>query len=177
MQSHGGWPSCRRLSQCNHGKNMIDTETPSNEAAPPYNRQHSRFWRRVRKRGENDCWLWTGATKGRSQDAQYGCLFSGKRTRAGNPLPVPAHRVSYELHVGPVPDGLHLDHLCRVSRCVNPDHLEPVTLRENLLRGADARRRDHCPHGHPYDEENTYVHRGHRYCRTCNRISHRIKEA
>jgi len=137
-----------------------------------------RFWAKVQLPADlADCWLWTGATKGRSQDAQYGCIFSGKRTRAGNPLPVPAHRVSYELHVGPVPDGLHLDHLCRVSRCVNPAHLEPVTLRENLLRGALARRQDHCPHGHPWDEANTYTYRsGARYCRTCNRISHRRKE-
>lgn len=68
------------------------------------------------------CWLWTGSIN----NAGYGRISVNNR-------PKYAHRVMYELVVGPIPDGLHLDHLCRVRHCVNPDHLEPVTNRENTL--------------------------------------------
>jgi hypothetical protein len=86
-----------------------------------------------------------------------------------------AHRWSYEYHVGPIPDGLHLDHLCRNRRCVNPDHLEPVTISENLLRGIGVGQsnttKTHCPAGHSYTEDNTYYapSRLNRMCRTCRR--------
>lgn len=87
-----------------------------------------------------------------------------------------AHRFSYELHIGPIPDGLVLDHLCRNPCCVNPSHLEPVTTAENLRRGDVARSafskplRAHCPQGHPYDEHNTYWRPdGGRDCRECMR--------
>lgn len=80
------------------------------------------------------------------------------------------HRIAYELLVGPIPDGLQLDHLCRVRNCVNPDHLEPVTGQENMRRGYFGTK-THCPNGHAYDEANTYIFsntRGrHRQCRTC----------
>lgn len=83
------------------------------------------------------------------------------------------HRVSYAAFVGPVPDGLVLDHLCRVRACVNPDHMEPVTTRENLVRGHTRTARQvaatHCPQGHAYDEANTYWRRDRlgRMCRLC----------
>lgn len=88
-----------------------------------------------------------------------------------------AHRVAHELLIGPIPNGLHVDHLCRVRHCVNPDHLEAVTQRENNLRipglGENlillARAKTHCPQGHEYTEENTYWYRGHRRCLTCKR--------
>ncbi len=85
-----------------------------------------------------------------------------------------AHRFAYELLVGPIPDGLVIDHLCRVRHCVNPAHMEPVTRWENTLRGgsfsAVAARQTHCVNGHPFDEENTHVdRRGFRRCRACNR--------
>ena len=86
-----------------------------------------------------------------------------------------AHRWSYEYHVGPIPDGLQLDHLCRNRACVNPDHLEPVSQRENLLRGVGATamnaRKTHCPEGHRYAGPNLYVNptTGSRLCRTCRR--------
>ncbi|MDQ1426633.1 MAG: hypothetical protein QOK39_109 [Acidimicrobiaceae bacterium] len=90
------------------------------------------------------------------------------------------HRWSYEQLVGPIPDGLVLDHLCRVTACVNPAHLEPVTLAENFRRcdndpGRAQRSKTHCPRHHPYDEGNTYFYvskrtgRVARTCRTCNR--------
>lgn len=92
-----------------------------------------------------------------------------------------AHRVTYEALVAEIPEGLVIDHLCRNKSCVNPAHLEPVTQRENLRRAdawgaaASARRaRTHCPQGHPYDAENTYVTpSGSRDCRACRRAASR----
>lgn len=98
----------------------------------------------------------------------YGTFHSG-----GPRGSVVAHRWSYEYHVGPIPDGLYLDHLCRNRLCVNPDHLEPVTQRENLMRSdspaALAARRTHCPQGHPYAGDNAFLDQGKRKCRTCVR--------
>lgn len=120
-----------------------------------------KFWGRVIATGV--CWYWSGHLK---RDG-YGLAYDGIKTRQ-------AHRMAYELLIGPIPDGLVLDHLCRVKRCVNPDHLEPVTNAENIRRGQLAMGRGvgatHCPQGHAYDDENTYTDRnGYRYCRTCQR--------
>ena len=78
-----------------------------------------------------------------------------------------AHRVAYELLVEEVPADLQIDHLCRVRYCVNPDHLEPVAPRENIVRSKSLI--VECPQGHPYDDENTGLHKGRRYCIECNR--------
>jgi len=93
-----------------------------------------------------------------------------------------AHRVLYEWTVGPVPAGLELDHLCRVRRCVRPSHLEPVSRRENLLRGvtipAAHVAKTHCPAGHPYVGANLELRpRGYRVCRTCHRERSRRRAA
>ena len=106
------------------------------------------------------CWEWTGSLTG----AGYGKVLTFRSVRV-------AHRVLYELLVGPVPDGRELDHLCRNRRCVRPDHLEPVTHLENVRRSAGNGSKSGCPSGHPYTPENTYiyVYQGgpHRYCKPC----------
>ena len=130
-----------------------------------------RFWSKVDKTG--DCWLWTAG----KSDQGYGTFHIGSRTAASR-RPVGAHRVAYQLLVGPIPEGFHIDHLCRVRHCVNPAHLEPVTCRVNLLRGetipADNAAKTHCVHGHPFNAVNTYVTPdGRRQCRTCLGERHR----
>lgn len=120
-----------------------------------------RFWAKVRK--TSTCWLWTG----KLNQGGYGILkVQGKQTRA--------HRYAYELLVGPIPEGLTIDHKCRVRRCVWPAHLEPVTRTENVRRGdgitARLQRRTHCKNGHPFNDHNTRWRadgRG-RVCRTCS---------
>lgn len=130
------------------------------------------FWLRVDKHGPvptfrpdlGPCWIWTG----RRQEEGYGRFGVRELTPSGTKL---AHRAAYELTVGPIPDGLHLDHLCRVPACVNPSHLEPVTVKENTRRGLNGVLRTHCSAGHELTEENTYLRASDnsRHCRTCRR--------
>lgn len=110
-----------------------------------------------------DCWMW------RSWIGGYGY---GKFRLNGKTIS--AHRYAYMRRHGSVPSGLILDHLCRNRACVNPDHLEPVTNRVNVLRGngtsAINSRRTHCVKGHAFDATNTRIDpRGRRNCRTCCR--------
>lgn len=94
--------------------------------------------------------------------------YGSQITRGPGALRVQTHVAAYEMLVGPVPDGLELDHLCRNPRCCNPSHLEPVTHAENMRRAGSAV--THCIHGHEYTPENTARDgRGRRYCRACNR--------
>lgn len=129
-----------------------------------------RFAEKIKKT-EQDCWLWTGS----GTVGGYPSFWSGERF-------VLAHRWSYEHFIGAIPDGLVLDHLCRVKRCVNPAHLDPVTQRENVMRSIGPTSinaaKTHCPRGHPYDEANTYVYPrdGSRRCRTCIRAHYRFEE-
>lgn len=136
-----------------------------------------RFWVKVDKSGK--CWLWTGA-RSKAGYGQFRPVCSGKSHAT--------HRYAYELLVGPIPDGLTLDHLCHNAdnscrggsdcphrACVWPDHLEPATRGENVLRGvglpAQNARKTHCVRGHPFNLANTYrAANGYRMCRACCRI-------
>lgn len=109
------------------------TRTGSLDLAPRLT-QDERFWQKVER--TDSCWLWLGA----KNDKGYGQLC---RTGARNGEParlIYAHRVSYELMIGLIPEGLVIDHLCRNASCVNPAHLEAVTFTENVRRGLIARR-------------------------------------
>ena len=118
------------------------------------------------KRADSGCWEWTGyrTTSG------YGRVQVDGRSGY-------SHRVMYETTVGPIPDGLQLDHLCRNPPCCNPDHLEPVTPRENTRRGSGHGKETHCPQGHPYEGDNLKLYRGRRYCRTCQLAHTRASNA
>lgn len=109
--------------------------------------------------GPNGCWVWTGTScRG------YGHFSVTTDGRERSPK---AHRWSWESANGPIPEGLQIDHLCRNTRCVNPDHMEAVTPGENSRR--HARTITHCPAGHEHGEINTYVNAGKRQCRACDR--------
>lgn len=107
-------------------------------------------------------WEWEGARF----TAGYGAIQVEGKTRR-------AHRIVYETVRGPIPDGLVLDHLCRNRICVNPWHLEPVTLVENILRGespmAGNAKKTHCIHGHEFTAENTHIYNNARICLACRR--------
>lgn len=109
------------------------------------------------------CWKWTGHV---APSTGYGYASVGRVYHG------PAHRLSFELFVGPIPKGLQLDHLCRQRDCVNPKHLEPVTSAENVLRGtgitANNARKMYCQHGHPLSGKNLKLRPdGYRACRAC----------
>lgn len=115
---------------------------------------------------ETGCHNWTKTLT----TSGYGQVSTGRSA----PRKQFAHRASYELHKGPIPAGMHIDHLCRNPRCINPEHLEAVTPRENTLRGyapnAVACRNNACLRGHAYVEGSHYVHpkTGARHCRICH---------
>lgn len=119
---------------------------------------------------EHGCWIWQ-----MNRDRHgYGAIT---KWHDGNPRTYRAHRYVYELLVGPIPEGLVIDHLCRVRACVNPEHMEPVTLAENLRRGRGGVLSvlrppkpwpTHCVHGHELTPRNTYVLQGRPKCRRCS---------
>lgn len=129
-----------------------------------------RFWRNVSK-SANGCWVWNAS---RNSDGYGRFMYRGQRGHA--------HRFAYEALIGPVPDGLVIDHLCRVRHCVNPAHMEAVTDRVNTLRGVGPSAvnavKTHCKHGHAFTEANTYVtSRGKRQCRPCQQQRNRTWRA
>ena len=146
-------PSAQRCRNCRRG--IADASIEET---------HERFWSRVEKTAS--CWIWRGTVRG-----EYGRF----KIRG---VYFTAHRLSYEWLVGPIPEGLTLDHVrargCSSTLCVNPAHLEPVTMKENLARGespsARATRATHCPKNHPYSGKNLIVSKsGFRRCRSCKR--------
>lgn len=137
-----------------------------------------RFLERIdRKSGRvwngSECWRWIGAPTG----AGYGMVEVDGRN-------VLAHRFSYEHFVGPIPEGLTIDHRCRNTMCVRPDHLRAVTHRVNVLAGTSPMAKHavatHCKHGHAFDEANTYWilshHAGRRACRKCKARCERARQ-
>jgi hypothetical protein len=142
----------------------------------PYAAPFDRFVDKV-DIADSGCWEWTGWTNG----VHYGKFFASTEARK-----VYAHRWLWEQVVGPIPDGLTIDHLCRNTLCVNPDHLEPVTTGVNTARGTAYERaieyqraKTHCPQGHEYTLENTYRWHGvgGRMCRKCSRDRMRARRA
>lgn len=133
---------------------------------PQYN-EFPRLWSKASITSPAACWLWTAVLI----NSGYGRFtWKGKEHLA--------HRVAYEIMRGPIPEGLTIDHLCRVRKCINPFHMEPVTKRENTLRGkapsAQYAVATHCIQGHPFSTENTYSFtkssgRPRRVCRACKR--------
>lgn len=119
----------------------------------------ARFLSHVVEDSTSGCWRWTGAL----DHGGYARFWLDDKTQA-------AHRVSYRLFVGPIPDGHQIDHVrtrgCLYRDCVNPAHLEPVTHPENIRRS----KKDVCPQGHPYSGKNKY---GYRICQTCQREAQR----
>jgi hypothetical protein len=141
-------------------------------------------WQRHVKPQANGCWLWTGTHGTRDGYGKF-------QPRPGQPK-VMAHRYSYELYVGPIPEGHQIDHTCHTDdtscpggpgcphrRCVNPAHLEPVTASENTTRQRHYERaRTHCPKGHPYEGDNLIVGSdARRRCRECDRTRKRFRSA
>lgn len=168
-------PGCGRPASGEHrycGAHASRWQKHKNFDTPKKKTPEDRFWEKVQK--TETCWNWKGA----ADQKGYG-RFGIKQG-----LIVLAHRFSYELLVGPIPVGLTLDHLCRNPSCVNPAHLEPVTLSENLRRSTFHEKAKewqagitHCPKGHLLSGDNLYLHNGHRHCIKCDREATRVWRA
>lgn len=141
---------------------------------PAIDRLMPRIYEGETSHDELPCWLFRGSHNPQG----YGQIGKGRRGE-GQQL---THRVTYTYFRADVPEGLDLDHLCRVRGCCNPWHLEPVTRRVNNLRavglGKSNLKKTHCPYGHAYDEANTYRAPGtpnSRMCRACSRLRARAR--
>lgn len=150
-------PGCDRKYDCHdlcamHNLRRIRHGDPTRKIT-----REERFWGWVDK--SDNCWEWVGS----KHSSGYGKFASV----------LLAHRYSYELHKGKIPEGLQIDHICFNKSCVNPEHLEAVTPRTNMLRaqfhyGTGAAKTE-CPQGHPYDENNTTYRNSRRHCKACAR--------
>lgn len=134
---------------------------------PSYRPEADRFWEKVEIYGPDECWLWTAGKFGRKGE-EYGCFWlTGGRKQIG------AHIWSYVQAKGDYPLGYVIHHICEVRLCVNPDHLEPKTQRENILLGngvaAQDARKVVCKWGHSL-EDAFIIGKGRRDCRTCRKL-------
>jgi len=116
-------------------------------------------------KNDNGCWIWNGVR----QKSGHGRICINYKQMG-------THRLVYEIYKGKIPEGLVLDHLCKTPSCVNPEHLEPVTQRINLLRGDTVSAKNsiktHCKNGHEFIGENLRINnRGERCCKICHRNS------
>lgn len=113
----------------------------------------AQFWKHVSKSEESSCWLWNGS-RGNTGYGRLTVRVSGygEYAKAG----IGAHRIAFIMKNGPIPDGLVIDHLCRIRNCVNPSHLEAVSNKENVRRGCAFRYTGLCPHGHEMTDANTF---------------------
>jgi hypothetical protein len=177
-------------------RRCLECQSPNFYARGRCQTCYGRYRRRLRRAGEFALILVRGVPLQRltskTEPGPNGCLlYTGTLNNRGygqisvDGTPTLAHRAMYELKVGPIPDGMFLDHTCHNRdaacmggatclhrRCVNVEHLEPVTGAENTRRGkswAINGTKTHCPQGHSYDDENTHVWNNRRYCRACNR--------
>ncbi len=155
---------------------------------PLYGDVVARFWSKVDRRGDDECWPWTGTL----EEPGYGQFYTGES--GSQPRLMKAHRFAYALLVGPIPPRLDLDHTCHDPaicqlgnacphrRCVNPAHLEPVTEQINVLRSGNSAaayaQRTHCPKGHPLSGANLIIRKnGARRCRACKNERERQRYA
>lgn len=157
---------------------LVDTAKRSDAGKPRPNRRTPVMQRILAKaeQGENGCWNFTGYL----QPKGYGTIQIGRKNTT-------AHRAMYEAIYGELPDDLVVDHLCRNRACVNPMHLEPVSIRENNLRSPISKatvngQKTHCPRGHEYTPENTRLQKSRtggvkplRSCKECRREQDRLK--
>ncbi|MDX3067722.1 HNH endonuclease [Streptomyces sp. ND04-05B] len=153
------------------------SQTPEKRGRGPSGQTPAQIILRMTDRS-GECWVWTG----RKNPKGYAQIVIAKHQRT-------AHRVSYETFIGPIPEGLEIDHLCRVRHCVNPAHLEPVTHQENVRRAIAAtgmvggkpaggmRLGETCRAGHVVDAGNSYLRRGLIRCLTCRREQNRLSAA
>lgn len=136
---------------------------------PKFMDETERFYLYVDKNGplhpifQSRCWLWTGAKI-------KGGYAIFRRSVANDPLStkVLVHRFAFQMRYGAIPDGMEVDHMCRVRNCVNPHHLDVVTPTENKQRAGLFNRKDHCGYGHPMVDSNIYISGRQRSCKTCN---------
>lgn len=131
-----------------------------------------RFWRYVDRASDHECWLWVGAS---NPVNEYGTIHVRAHPDTGQPINAYVHRFSYEMHVGPIPPDMTIDHLCRNKKCVNPDHLEVVTREENSRRGAvaywsDLGRSGHRRHQGPTSQRPTPPSLGEHLTDTSTRV-------
>lgn len=132
-----------------------------------------RFYERYIPEPNSGCWIWTAGVTCKQTQHSYGTFTIDHLDKK-----ILAHRLSYFLNIGPIPEGTEIDHKCRVTLCVNPKHLEAVTHKENVLRGIgkaafNARMTD-CKNGHALTGNNLYISpKGKRRCKRCSLMTNR----